>query len=623
MGEFVHKPADNIADKARGEKIRERLTERKEKREIEKKLKSVKTLGEESESEDDDTRAWVQKSRQKELEKKQAEARAKLLEELDEEFGVGELVEEEIRHDRRTAYTAKDLKGLKVEHALAGFNEGSSVILTLKDQAVLNDEGDVLVNVNMVDDERYKKNIIRRKQKPGAGMEDEDPYAEPSKSVLSKYDEEINGEIVDSFVLGKESSQLEKIKQKLSIKNKLMAKKEIVSLNSSTLKLASDYFTEEEMINKFKKPSKKVKKIRKKPKMLKAEDLLAQEQYLPSSGGFKKEGNLATKIKAEPVDDPMDVDDLAPPIEDLSDVKIEPDEGEIELQLALSKARKMKLKAVKEDSVEQIAKDILESSERNKVDGPVGSIVLNSTAEFCRTLGDIPTYGLSGNREEEEQEILDFEREIKEERRKTEEEKRNVGAWNQVPLDDRAAEVLPNEVPILDAEPDVGSGVAGALRLALSKGYLEKETENRPSASRFAHLQAQNYSIEDKTHGDEEKFGRRDRYVGPTTDFKEKDNYKPNVKLDYIDDEGRILNAKEAFRYLSHKFHGKGPGKNKVEKRMKKNEQEGLMKQMSSTDTPLGTLTMLQQKQKETQSPYVVLSGNKQMQTTTISKSKI
>lgn len=130
---------------------------------------------------------------------------------------------------------------------------------------------------------RYKKNIIRRQQKPQKGIEDEDPYAEPSKSVLSKYDEEINGETVDSFVLGilpalkliwwndyriyinicigilgKESSQLEKIKQKLSVKNKLLAKKEIVSLNSSALKLASDYFTEEEMINKFKKPSKKV-----------------------------------------------------------------------------------------------------------------------------------------------------------------------------------------------------------------------------------------------------------------------------------------------------------------------------------------------------------------------------
>lgn len=60
--------------------------------------------------------------------------------------------------------------------------------------------------------------------------------------------------------------------------------------------------------------------------------------------------------------------------------------------------------------------------------------------------------------------------------------------------------MLPAEVPILDVEPDVGVGVAGALRLAVSKGYLEREDMNKPSASRFAHLQAQNYSIEDKTH---------------------------------------------------------------------------------------------------------------------------
>lgn len=33
---------------------------------------------------------------------------------------------------------------------------------------------------------------------------------------------------------------------------------------------------------------------------------------------------------------------------------------------------------------------------------------------------------------------------------------------------------------------------------------------------------------------------------------------------------------------------------------------------MSSTDTPLGTLNMLQQKQKETKTAFVVLSGGKQ-----------
>jgi hypothetical protein len=61
-------------------------------------------------------------------------------------------------------------------------------------------------------------------------------------------------------------------------------------------------------------------------------------------------------------------------------------------------------------------------------------------------------------------------------------------------------DVLPAEVPILDVEPDVGIWVAGAFHLALSKGYLEREDVNKPSASHFAHLQTQNYSIEDKTY---------------------------------------------------------------------------------------------------------------------------
>jgi len=34
------------------------------------------------------------------------------------------------------------------------------------------------------------------------------------------------------------------------------------------------------------------------------------------------------------------------------------------------------------------------------------SITLNATSEFCRTLGDIPTYGQSGNREEIEKDEL-------------------------------------------------------------------------------------------------------------------------------------------------------------------------------------------------------------------------
>lgn len=39
-----------------------------------------------------------------------------MLDQLDEEFGIGNLVREEIHTARNTAYTEKDLKGLKVEH---------------------------------------------------------------------------------------------------------------------------------------------------------------------------------------------------------------------------------------------------------------------------------------------------------------------------------------------------------------------------------------------------------------------------------------------------------------------------------------------------------------------------
>lgn len=40
-GEFLHKPADNLAEKAEAEKLREKFKQRKEKRALEEKLKRV------------------------------------------------------------------------------------------------------------------------------------------------------------------------------------------------------------------------------------------------------------------------------------------------------------------------------------------------------------------------------------------------------------------------------------------------------------------------------------------------------------------------------------------------------------------------------------------------------
>ncbi|XP_012286069.1 U4/U6.U5 tri-snRNP-associated protein 1 [Orussus abietinus] len=617
LGEFYHKPAPNVNDKLKVQKIKEKISIQKQKRQIESNLAKIKALGE-SDS-DDDVKIWVDKNRRLTEEKKKAEERAKMLDQLDEEFGIANLVKEEVQHERSAAYTRKHLKGLKVEHSIERFEEGKTVILTLKDQDVLAEDYDVLVNVNMLDDEVYKRNIINKTKKPGYDAYDDDNFDEfghPKNKVLEKYDEEIDGEKKESFALGIDNLKEWKQRQAEIVKQRL-ANKKLETLKLPELKLASEYYNDEELA-KFKKPKKKVRKIRTK-KILKADDLVPDSNdYLRDLGS--RRNRRGEQMRQEDLDGILDVDDLEAPKEDLSGIKIEDDDKELDLQLALKKAQR--LKKPHTSSIEEVAETIKQENE-NSEDNQSGNIVLNATAEFCRTLGDIPTYGLAGNREDNAQEIMDFEVDgVKDESIMETEDGDIRGAWNTVQLDEAVSEPVALEAAILDEEPSLGQGVGGALRLAMSKGYLQKEDTNRPSASRFAHLQAQSYSIEDKSYGDDDKFGRRDRFNGPTSDFKEKDGFKPNVKLEYIDDDGHVLSAKEAFRYLSHKFHGKGPGKNKVEKRMKKAEQEVLMKRMSSTDTPLGTLNLLQAKQKETQSPYIVLSGSKQMQTTSISKSK-
>ncbi|XP_025412305.1 U4/U6.U5 tri-snRNP-associated protein 1 [Sipha flava] len=602
-GEFVHKPALSITEKNKSDKIKTRIAEKKEKRLIENKILNVKKLAD-SDSEEDAI-SWVNKTKTIQEEMEKAKKKAQELEEMDNVFGVGDLIEESTRSEMKNFYSSKHLKGLEVQHSLDEFVEGKEIILTLQDKDVLAEDADVLVNVNMVDNESYKQNIDRRKQRPNYSGYDEldDMDIDKPSVILGKYDEEIEGLKKKSFKLGVDEYKVKRD----TIKEKLKKNLNQDTLNTTQLKLASDYYNASEMSVKFKKVKKK--KLRVNPITA---DKLEKSLRLANN---KAEDNDDDDIDDVLLGDSMDVDEIKMQNEE---------EDDLGLQLALKKARKLK-------QLETIGKktelaNLLVKTEYNE--NALGAIVLNSTAEFCRTLGDIPTYGKAGNREEEEDEsLMDYDKNYIKQENSVDSDGSNDG-WREVEMEKKLIDLKTiDSKPILEPEPDLGKGVAGALRLAMSKGYIEKEENARPSASRFAHLQAKNYSIEDKTFlAEDDKLSRRDRYSGPTVEFREKDSYKPNIKLDYIDDDGHLLSEKEAFRYLSHKFHGKGPGKNKIEKRIKKAEQEALMKQMSSTDTPLGTLNMLQSKQKQTQSPYIVLSGTKsahQNHGGSISKTKI
>ncbi|XP_030637814.1 U4/U6.U5 tri-snRNP-associated protein 1 [Chanos chanos] len=635
------------------QEMREKLAAVKEKRLLNQKLGKVKLLAEEDPWLDD-TAAWVERSRKMAKEKEMAEKRAKLLEEMDEEFGVSNLVEQEFAQQKGEAYGSRDLRGLSVQHKMESFKEGETLILTLEDKGVLEESEDVLVNVNLVDREKAEKNVELKKKKP-----DYKPYEEEEsiddmatfkpRSVLSKYDEEIDGEKKKSFRLGtggyvggERERELQAIRDTL--------RNQAQSLEMPALTLATEYYTPQEMVG-FKKTKRRVKKIRKKEKTVTAADLL-EDDTRSSDFGSRSRGRGKRELDEEvqegeavvesnsavpAVDVPQQSDDIRMADMDISDdeeftppepVMVEEDEAEQELQKQLEKQRKLRQKQLLKDSAEKVVDQLkvlgpmAGGSEEDDLDKK-NNIVFNATSEFCRTLGDIPTYGLSGNREDQE-DIMDFEKEDEREGERSSDSDmdENVG-WSMVNLDEeqKQPDFSTASTTILDEEPIVNSGLAAALLLCKNKGLLDTQVQKvaRVRAPKGT-LHNDNYCIEDKMTIDD-KYSRREEYRGFTQEFKEKDSYKPDVKIEYVDESGRKLTPKEAFRQLSHRFHGKGSGKMKTERRMKKLEEEALLKKMSSSDTPLGTVALLQEKQKSQKTPYIVLSGSgKSMNANTITK---
>ena len=638
-----HKPAENLTEKSNTEKMRERLLQRKMKRQQENKLLTVKTLGDDDET--DDTSKWLQRQKKKEKEKKAAAKRAKMLEELDDDFGVGNIVKEDTERSKAASYGSQSLAGLKVQHDANKFKDGKTVILTLEDADILDEKAeDTLVNVNMIDDEKVDKNKENLKKLGGYNPYDQEEIDEDTgelrrKNMLDKYDEEIDGQKKKSFTIGNQGtySEAEEIQMRRDEIRQKLAKRNVETLEMPQQKVASDYYTEEEVV-KFKKPKKK-KKVKR--KMLKADDLLPLEND-SSAPEVKKERGVDHGTRGSV---PMDVDeeDVKPNIaEDNELSKIKVDDDDMDLQAALRKARKLKQR--KQFDEDRTAKLLEENGLTTVKDEPdndelghestgaefistfsddkqSSNIILNETSEFCRHLGAWRSHEGTGLGESVSKDILDFEQSLSStNRRKAVKSDSEDDDDDDDPMEgsgrrfkrDAFSSLIEEDskkAVILDEEPDIQTGIAAAIRLASNKGYWETE-DKATKASNLKHLEAKHYTIEDKNNDD--RGGRRgDRYGGPTQSFQEKAGYKPNVKLEYIDDSGRILNRKEAFRHLSHKFHGKGSGKLKSEKRMKKIEEESMMKNMSSTDTPLNTLEKLRNRQKQGATPYIILSGNK------------
>ncbi|KAJ1727574.1 hypothetical protein LPJ61_004500, partial [Coemansia biformis] len=87
-------------------------------------------------------------------------------------------------------------------------------------------------------------------------------------------------------------------------------------------------------------------------------------------------------------------------------------------------------------------------------------------------------------------------------------------------------------------------------------------------------------------------------------------DYKPEVRLEYTDETGRQLTTKEAYKQLSHAFHGHYSGKNKIDKLMKKREAERRQMELAASETTHRHSEAMENAYRKRGAPGIILSSS-------------
>ncbi|KAF2808720.1 PTH2-domain-containing protein [Mytilinidion resinicola] len=520
-----------------------------------------------------DTKSWLlsSKKRQKKIEKARKLA--------------AELEEREKQALAATEYTAADLAGVKVGHEVNEFGEGQDEILVLADGAVTDDEAeDKLEAVNLKEKERLKEKLDSKKRKRVYDPNDQD---EGESSVLAQYDDEISGKKKKVFTLDGKGRTVEEVTMANTDSSK---SKKGVSISLDILKdetPISDYMDLSKI--KVKKPKKKKKETRK--KVIDEDDIFAVADAAPPPNDVEdgamdidtpNQGALVPQRKKPSFDDAfLDDDDL-------------------QAQLALQRraALKKRKKLRPEDLVRQMEEeasatpDVMETTEDGE-DEP--GLVLDETSEF----------------------IANFQKPAEEEARpangRLSMSPDSPAADDESDIDMDDATVLQEEssrtrsvsvdMPTtgLDDETTLDKGVGAALTLLRQRGIVQggdagglntatrerhRFLAEKQKAEEAAERKAREQRDQDRKSGRLDRMTAQDReaYARSTNLAREHaearkqaemyKTYTPTFELKYTDEHGRNMDQKEAFRHLSHQFHGKGSGKMKTEKHLSKIEAE-------------------------------------------------
>lgn len=531
------------------------------------------------------------------------------------------------RNDPRNGQT-EHLTGTRIQHsALQAMADGEETILTLADSGVLNDTGygmneEVNVLVNTEDREKVAANNTAR-LRSGAALADleYDPtdnaefrekggvHAE-SAAILRKYDQDTDEGGFRIAGGGEVLSSKAELEQRVAARLQAVVGKGVEAVSAAAEggpKFESDFLTKEQFAAfKTKKLSKSKKKKRKRES-----EASVVENVDARPAGVETAATSVRKDGGDRVED-QEEDDLvrlarlkalraaAAARESAREGLDEDEDGDTELHESLARARRAATRARGCSQAASGAKAVFQAvakascDEGSEKDEP--DVILTEAEQFVRTIG--PSEAVMGERDSwraignaNPPKIL----------RRAE----RSGAAIPDHIEEDKSDFFVDAVGSMDVMEESKDDAAGAPAVATLGGSTDDDLGlSQPMG--LAQTLARLRSLGELKKRRKEQAGRvRDERVDWTTPGGGRE-----VQLSYKDDQGRDVTPKEAFRIMSHKFHGKGPGQNKREAAMRRQlKNKELRESAVADDAPLASVVALQEETKKTQSAHVVLSG--------------
>ncbi|KAK4573697.1 hypothetical protein RGQ29_031584 [Quercus rubra] len=565
--------------------------------------------------------SWVSRSRKLE-EKRNAEKKKAL--QLSTIFEEQDNVDQGDSEDEEPSQgTARNLAGVKVLHGIDKVVEGGAVVLMLKDQNILadgdiNEEIDMLENVEL--GEQMQRDEAYKAAKKETGIYDDkfndDPGAE--KKILPQYDDPTADEGLALDERGRFSGEAEKKLQELRKRLEGTSTNNHFEDLNATGKITSDYYTQEEMLQ-FKKPKKK-KSLRKLDLDVLEAEALSSGLGVGDLGSQNDARRQAIRVEQERAEAELrnnayqsayakaDEASKSLRMEQTLPVKLEEDVNPVfaddsdDLYKSLERTRKLALKKQEEaaSGPQEVAllATTAHSSQTTEDQNPTTGESKENRVVFTEMEEFVWGLQLDEARKPENEDV--FMREDEEPKASDEEIKDKTGGWTEVkdvskdehPADEDKEEILPDETI---HEVAVGKGLTVALKLLKERGTHKESIE----------------------WGGRNMDKKKSKLVGIVGDDESKEprsssliDYRKEICIEWTDEFGRIMTLKEAFRLISHKFHGKGPGKMKQEKRMKQYLEELKLKNMKNSYTPSDSVERMREAQMQLKMPYLVLSGH-------------